>query len=331
VKRTSGFRADQSVGEFLAELNDLVLRGEVAARPSEPPAAPIFFILGAPRSGTTLLLQWLASIGFGYPSNLAARFWQAPYFAGMLQRLLSDKQLDFRDELVMPVDGAFTSNYGKTSGPLSPHEFSFFIRRFIPVTVGERLSAEQRRSADVGSFIHELNLFASALGSPVAMKGLLLQYELDLFKDFPQVFFIHVYRDEVDNICSLLRHREIVAGDRNEWISVRPPEYDTLKELSAEEQVAGQVHFTNKWIKRQLTAISPERVISVAHEEFCRDPGLLWKQLVRRLDCADFSWREDNKGPSKFQVSTYDSDQGLRESASAALSSVCRLVDTSAR
>lgn len=305
MKRTSEFRADQSVDEFLAELNALVLKGELAGRPSDPPAAPIFLILGAPRSGTTLLLQWLANIGCGYPSNLAARFWQAPYFAGMLQRLLTDQRLDFHDELAMPASENFASNYGKTTGPLSPHEFSFFIRRFFPVTVGERLTAEQRRLADVAGFIHELNLFNCALGSGVAMKGLLLQYELALFADFPQVHFIHVHRDEADNVCSILRHRDIVAGDRNEWISVRPPEYEWLKDLCPEEQVAGQVHFTNRWIRHQLADFPVERKISVSHEAFCRDPVSILRALHGRWDCCDPFSAVGHNGPASFDVKTY--------------------------
>jgi hypothetical protein len=43
------------------------------------PEGPVFFIVGAPRSGTTLLLQTIINhYNLGYINNFIARFWEAP-------------------------------------------------------------------------------------------------------------------------------------------------------------------------------------------------------------------------------------------------------------
>ncbi len=61
---------------------------------------PIGFIVGNPRSGTTLFLQWLSSLGcFAYPTNILARFSYAPYIGALTQRMLFEKQFDHFNEL----------------------------------------------------------------------------------------------------------------------------------------------------------------------------------------------------------------------------------------
>lgn len=279
MHRTNAFMRQPSTDEYLAGLNQLVLQGEQRVAPRDPTPVPLVLVLGAPRSGTTLLTQWMAANGLGYPSNLAARFWQVPYFAGQLQRLLTDPALHFRDELAVGETNPFESQYGKTSGILSVHEFSFFVRQFFPVTVGERVLPELRQEAAVHEFLRAVSLFGHGLGRAVAMKGLLLQYELDWFRGHDHVLLIHVYRNEIANACSILKHREKVAGDRNEWISVRPPEFTWLRDLPATQQVAGQVFFTNRWIQRQLTELPISQSLSVSHEEFCEAPNHLYEHV----------------------------------------------------
>jgi hypothetical protein len=57
---------------------------------------PFAFIVGAPRSGTTLLLQWFASQGsFSYPTNVLNRFAYAPYTEALNQQMLLNRAYDY--------------------------------------------------------------------------------------------------------------------------------------------------------------------------------------------------------------------------------------------
>ncbi|WP_417215144.1 sulfotransferase [Alcanivorax sp.] len=323
MKRVKAFKAHPEAIDFLDTLNQVVSQGESNLNIDADSDAPIFLVVGAPRSGTTVLMQWLNSIGVSVPNNLSARFVANPYFAGLLQRLLTDPALNFRDELTVPAQQSqYVSDYGKTAGILSPHEFSFYFRRFFPVKVGEKLTDSQLSESDPGGFVSGLTSFASALGSPVALKGLLIQYNLSLFLEYSNVYILHVQRDPVENICSLYRHRKIVAGDENEWISVKPPQFDFLKDMSPIEQVAGQVHFTNEEISLQLQSFSSERVISIAHEDFCRSPEALYNEIVRRCGSNPPFGLPSYSGPDSFDIHSYNRQSDDYLAAQSALDSI---------
>ena len=221
----------------------------------------------------------------------------------------------------MGLQEEYRSDYGKTAGLLSPHEFSYFIRKHVPVTVGEELTPEQKSQSDIPGLVNGLSLFGHGLGQPVAIKGLLLQYVLDLFAETNNVIFLHTVRQEVDNVVSLFRHRQHVAGDDNEWISVRPPEYPWLKDLSPIEQVAGQVHFTNRALRRQLDAMKSERSIVISHEDFCFNPAALHQQIQERLSGLG-SRLSPYAGPESFETTKYDQNSDSYRAAEAALISV---------
>ena len=86
------------------------------------PAGPVFFIVGAPRAGTTLLLQTIINhFAIAYINNLVAKFWEAPVIgAAFSQSILGTGK---------PV--AYESSGGFTEGILGPHEFGYFWKRFF--------------------------------------------------------------------------------------------------------------------------------------------------------------------------------------------------------
>lgn len=319
MKRVAAFRANHDADSFLQELNQLVLEGESVHGADRPPDLPVVLIVGPPRSGTTLLTQWLNQSGLAVPSNIAARFTRVPLFAGRLQRLLTDPALNYRNELASAPATGFESDYGKTSGLLSPHEFSFFIRRFFPVRVGEPLTPEELARADVAGFLDGLRHFASGMNCPVAVKGLLVQYCLGLFAGQRNVVFLHSHRDEADNVVSLLSHRQKVADDPNEWLSVRPAEYDWLRHLSPVEQVAGQVHFTNAALRRQFAAFPGLVWLDARHEEFCANPADLHGRLSAAFMAMGQPPLPAYQGPDRFDLRHYDRAGDAYRSARQAL------------
>lgn len=57
------------------------------------------FIVGSPRSGTTILSQWIASLGtHSYGSNFLTRFAYSPYIGALIQKMLFDKDYDFHGD-----------------------------------------------------------------------------------------------------------------------------------------------------------------------------------------------------------------------------------------
>lgn len=285
----TGFAKPAQAEAFLEVLSEALLKGELrseSALPSQP-SFPIVLVVGAPRSGTTLLTQWLADSGaFAVPSNLLARFYRAPYLGGLIQRLLTDPSLGYRDELATGVDlvGGYRSTVGKTSGILAPHEFSYFWRQFFPVGPCEQLTEEDWQASDRGGFKRALAALEAGLAKPVAMKGLILQYNIrQLASLLPTSIFVHTIRDEVATVDSLLNARRTVSSEQD-WFAVQPPGSELLLGESPLLQVSGQVAWTNDWIEAELSALPANRTVSVQHEEFCRDQTGLWDAIASRAD-----------------------------------------------
>lgn len=320
MTRIAEFKANEDSNEFIRHINHLVSEGEDNLNVEPSREWPVFFVVGPPRSGTTVLVQWLTHIGLVTPGNLAARFYGNPYFAGLLQRMLTDNKLNYKNELSFKNHSSFLSEYGKTSGLLEPHEFSFYFRRFFPVSVGEPF--KEYSHDDLKEFIRGLRLFATALERPVVLKGLLIQYAMEIFNDTSSVIFVYLQRNEIDNICSLYRQRMLVAGSYEEWISVRPPQYKWLKNMSAIEQVAGQVHYTNKEIERQLDGMPDDRKLVGLHEDFCKNPAHLYSLLNEMVVQSGFDALPDYAGPNEFKINKYEKHSEQYISAKYALEKI---------
>ena len=87
--RSSKFKRDQSLESVLSELNDNLASLHNTAGLEVQPA--VSMIIGPPRCGTTLAMQWFASLGcFAYPSNLVARFFGNPAIGFQIQQVLHD-------------------------------------------------------------------------------------------------------------------------------------------------------------------------------------------------------------------------------------------------
>src|ERR1051326_495618 len=72
----------------LADLNELLAPLEAwLEQDFQAPIHPVTFVLGPPRSGTTVTGQLIARSGlFGFISNFAARFWGAPALGLRIER-----------------------------------------------------------------------------------------------------------------------------------------------------------------------------------------------------------------------------------------------------
>jgi len=147
--RLESYQRNKMLETLLTELNELLRPAQSrVVKCFKKPRYPVLFVSGGPRTGTTLMMQWLASTGlFAYPSNLLSRFYAAPHIGAKIQLMLTDPEYAFRDETnEFTQKISFKSDLGKTSGVLSPNEFWYFWRRFIPMTSPRYLDkAEQKK------------------------------------------------------------------------------------------------------------------------------------------------------------------------------------------
>lgn len=303
--RVGDFRRNEKLETLLKELNALLATGQAEVNQRFPrPRFPVLLQVGAPHSGTTLFMQWLAESGqWGYPSNVISRFYAAPYLGARIQQILVENDIggeisDFKKTL------PFTSVLGRTSGALAPHEFWYFWRRFFPLrSDADVVPPDALARVDVDRLNREIATLEAALEKPLAFKAMLLNWHLPfLDAAFHRVLFVNLKRDPAFVVQSILAGRQRYFGNETRWYSFKPPEYAWLKDLSPVEQVAGQVHFTRKAVEDGLAQVAPDRVWTIQYEDFCRDPAAAWTMLVEKMSRLGHPMSADYTGPTAFDA-----------------------------
>lgn len=221
------------------------------------------FIIGAPRSGSTLLSQVLISaFDLGYFSNLHAYFFGAP---DIPQKLLG-RVIRYKGE-------RFESRYGDTNGLFSPSECGEYWYRFF------RRSPQYVHLEDVDpkkmeQLQQSLARFSKNCGRPVLFKNLLVALRIGpVVKSFPNSLFIIIKRNLFENAQSLLEARIKIHGSSETWLSMEPPDIDSLKRLPPAQQVVAQIQKIHSTIETDLEAsdVSKDRIFYVEYENFCFD------------------------------------------------------------
>lgn len=303
--RTALFSRNVALETLLKDLNATLWRSEQAYLDEPvPPSHPIILVMGPMRSGTTLFMQWLASTGLvAYPTNLLSRFYQAPIIGAKIQLLLTDPRYNFRNELGEFIQQSdYRSENGKTQGVLGPNEFWYFWRRFLPDPSRDVWRDDElRQGMDTSTLLAELAGLMAVFQKPFAAKAMLFNYNIPFLDSlFDQVLFIHIQRDPIANVASVLDARKRQLGSETAWYSFKIPEFEELRTLDPIPQVAGQVQSINCAISAGLDTVAAERKLVVQYETFCADPAACYQQILAKLGLQESA--SDYAGPASFST-----------------------------
>ncbi|NQT14863.1 MAG: sulfotransferase [Planctomycetes bacterium] len=234
---------------------------------------PPVFIIGPPRSGSTVLYQVLLDhFHFSYFSNLHELFFGAPSLAERLFRPSRRR-----------VDGCYCSKYGRTEGWSAPSECGNFWYRFF------RRRPQFTSLADVsGKQLRKLRgvvrRLQNAMGKPILFKNGTCALRLDpLAKALPEAIFLITRRDVLDVSHSLLAARKDIHGDYARWWSMEPPNVTELKEKPAHKQVVEQVRSIYALVDESRERLGAERFLDVHYEEFCQDTRSVLEKIQNFL------------------------------------------------
>ncbi len=246
---------------------------------------PLGFIIGNPRSGTTLLLQYLASLKcFSYPTNFLARFSYAPHIGALAQQMVFNNEFDPLGEFESSNNKIlFNSFLGKSKGALAPNEFQHFFRNYTNTYFPEYLPNNKVSKIDFNSIFKGLISIESVFNKPFVTKALMFQYNLiPFFEAIPNSIFLHIKREPIFIMQSIYLARLEYYNNINEWWSVKPKEYTTLKEMDIYNQIAGQVYYTNLHIEQQLNKIPEDNKFVIYYEDFCSNPSKITSLLKEK-------------------------------------------------
>ena len=219
-----------------------------------------YFIIGAPRSGTTLLYQILISFfDIEYPTNFIAKFWGNPIVGYILQsELLVNEKKEFIS--------SFNSHHGFTENELlEPHEFGYFWSRWFDHSKNHYSSSDTKVDKDL---VKTINTLQSISKKNWVFKNLTLGLKVPLVKKlFQNAKFIYIQRDPYDTALSLYKGRIERFGNDETWWSLEPKEINEIKKLPPKEQVVAQVYYVNKQIEKDLEALKKEDYLCLNYEE----------------------------------------------------------------
>ena len=208
---------------------------------------PPIFIIGAPRTGSTLVYQVLTNyFDVKYISNFSASFYHSLY----LGMIISDKILGNSSH------NLFDSHYGMASNLNGPNECGQFWYRWFPKD-RHFISSNEITKDELIGIRKTIGMITKKFHKPIIFKNLNNGQRLQAIKKvLPESLFIIVRRDPVYTAQSILAGRKDFYGDKMAWFSVMPKNVNEIKKKDYPEQVVQQVYFLEKQIYRRYKSFS---------------------------------------------------------------------------
>lgn len=307
--RSGRFRKKEQEEAFLDEFNRYLFEKERKEYHDYPVTHPFIFVLGPPRSGTTLISQLIANtFDIGFINNLAARFYLAPLHGIRFSKaVLGDKS-----------ETDYKSVYAQTSDLSDIHEFGYFWRHWLKKqTLSDITHASEREGQiDWEGLKKCLTSIQQELQKGLVFKNIFGSYHMKRLRSLlDEVLFVYIERDELDTACSILEARKKYYGDDLEkWWSYAPPEVLELKEMDYWHQIAGQIVYLKRFYFNEFEKLPANSVIKVHYESLCRDPASVIRDIQQRAETLySYSFNIIKTPPKTFDIRTYNDRNETKE------------------
>lgn len=274
-------RQDDEV--FFAALNSALADAPLpphAPLATEPERLPLVYVVGAPRSGTTLLSQLCSRyLPVGYVDNVMARFWRRPQVGIRLSRaLLGDAG---RAAI------SLTSRHGVTQDIGGPHEFGYFWRHWLALDGAptHKLSEQALAALDADGLRRTLReQILGEFAAPVVFKNVICGLQAEyLSRVHPRSLFVWIRRDIDEVSRSILKCRQERYGDYAAWWSLKPSNFSQLTSIdNPARQVLGQVRSCEAEFAEEL-ARPGVHSLSVDYAQLLADPGAVLERICENV------------------------------------------------
>lgn len=243
---------------------------------NNPELAPIF-IVGAPRTGSTILYQILSSnFEILYINNLISKFYRNIIIGFWLNRIFFNniKHQNYRS------DFGNTDKYGFTAPSECGDYWYQWLRRdqhFIDYPDVTNKMIETIKS--------DLNTVANKYKKPILIKNLAMGQRLRLIHEaFPNARIIFIRRNPVNTAKSIITARHIKNISENEWWSIKPPNYKDLIKLPEYQKVIAQIYFCEKQIKEDIMLFRNDNIVTIYYEELLKNPDNEITSIAKRFN-----------------------------------------------
>ena len=249
---------------------------------------PPTFVVGAERSGTTLVCLHLAGrYRFGWIPLAAKRRAKHPLTATW--RALGQSEWEPNLE----------NRYGVGSGDLAPSDGWDSLRPWF---------REDGTAADpeLRGFVNLVRGCERLFGAPFLNKNNANSVRVAaLARAFPTALFVHVTRERSAAVASLVEARAKHGVALGQWWGAVPPDFAGRAFESELEQSLATHLGVELAARRALEALPPERWIELDYGDFCADPARLeaWLEAAHRAAGRPLERRAPEPGPARYEAS----------------------------
>ncbi|MEJ2218936.1 MAG: sulfotransferase, partial [Gemmatimonadota bacterium] len=218
---------------------------------------PPLFLVGVPRSGTTVVFQHLLNQRrFAYfPNRTRGHPWSC------ITRTAWGRLVDRYEQ-------SYESRFGNVEGGMGPSDGWEIFHRWFPRYELDR-PVDEARLRDLKTLVRAMELLYRA---PFANKNNANSVRIGHLRGlFPDALFVHVTRDRIDTACSLLEARRRHDVGLGAWWSAAPPQFLHRRFRDDVEQTMAQVLGIDAAIHDALANAGARR-IECRYEEFCENP-----------------------------------------------------------
>jgi len=299
-KRHGSYAKDPDEEKFILKLNRVLQASESRQYQDYAIEFPHIFVIGLPRSATTLTSQLISNcFDTGYINNLAARFWLAPVYGIRLAKSVLKKN----------QYSSFQSDYARTESLSDIHEFGYFWMHWLLKDRMEGIikAKEYEQRIDWSGLKTVLANIQHEFGKVMVYKNIYCSYHVKkLITILKKVIFVYVRRDPLDSAVSILQARRKYYSDLNTWWSYAPFEYNRIKALDHWHQIAGQVYYLKRYYDSLVKDFGTDRIIEVDYSDLCHSPiNILEKIQVTLKQKFNCNLPIVNQPPRSFPFRTY--------------------------
>jgi len=246
----------------ISDLETKLLQSLIAK--GAPKTARPIFILGAPRTGSTIVYQALAG------------FFRLPFFANLTNMYYPDAPIiglsiqaahSVHDELL------YSSRYGKVPGIFQPSEASAVMAHWFGGGHPSQATSNNIVSGKKAHFLTTLAASESLFEKPLVIKNAWNCFRIKcLNRALPGAIFVWIRRDIAASAKSDLHARYIVQGSPEAWNSATPSNVEELRRKPYWVQVVENQYEFSQAISRAAQGLANGRLIEIWYEDFCIDP-----------------------------------------------------------
>lgn len=256
---------------------DILEKKKIKKISSHRPKYNPIFIVGSPRSGSTILYQILTNyFDLLYIDNLTSIFYRNLYFGFWLD----EKIFHHRPH------NCFSSRYGNTAhcGLKGPSECGMFWYQWLPrkkhFIDKNEISLEDRRQ--ISNIIFAL---IRTYNKPLLFKNLNMGQRMRLIAEFaPKAKFIFIKRNSLYMAQSIFMTRKKLGIADKDWWSVKPKNYQELNRLPLHEKIVKQIYYVEKQINEDSCLFPKNNIMILSYEELCKNPKKITSNFSNFID-----------------------------------------------